>query len=420
MPWTDRVNPVIKLISPDGDVFEAYWSGNPRTKEKRLGVFTNPMANGATVQDLGMGPDQYPLTIFFEGPEHDIESERFFNSCNQFDTWSIIHPTKGSLNLQLVSVSEDIQPVTSGNITQFDTNWIKPREDTAVTSTTELAALINDQAATANESALDELERNAKQATASERFSIITTVNKAIESVKKTLSVLYETTAELNARALSIQRGIQDTISQPVIDVLGLGGQIQNLVQLPLLATTDINTRINIYSDMIDNMFDLFPDGDSTSDLNKVTISEVFLSAAVVANAQISATGLLQTRAQAVEVSESITDKFLEVVSELETIQHGFSFVDIDVQYFSQTLSFNQLYSITMQSAAYLFETLFDLKIEKKFTLTRPKTPIGITIEEYGDLGENDYKYDLFLESNVLKYTDILLLPAGREVVVYV
>ena len=43
-----------------------------------------------------------------------------------------------------------------------------------------------------------------------------------------------------------------------------------------------------------------------------------------------------------------------------------------------------------------------------------------ITIDEYGELGDNDINYDLFISSNNLKGNDILLLEAGREVVVYV
>jgi hypothetical protein len=40
-------------------------------------------------------------------------------------------------------------------------------------------------------------------------------------------------------------------------------------------------------------------------------------------------------------------------------------------------------------------------------------------VTEYGSLGDADANYDLFVRSNNLSGNDILLIPAGREVVIY-
>ncbi len=56
----------------------------------------------------------------------------------------------------------------------------------------------------------------------------------------------------------------------------------------------------------------------------------------------------------------------------------------------------------------------------KRFTLSRPRAPIEITISEYGELGPEDSYLDLFIASNHLRSDEVILLPAGREVVVYV
>ena len=63
---------------------------------------------------------------------------------------------------------------------------------------------------------------------------------------------------------------------------------------------------------------------------------------------------------------------------------------------------------------------LYNLKAEKRFTLKKARSPLEIAVTEYGELGENDFYYNLFLDSNELTGHEIRLLPAGKEVVVYV
>jgi hypothetical protein len=72
------------------------------------------------------------------------------------------------------------------------------------------------------------------------------------------------------------------------------------------------------------------------------------------------------------------------------------------------------------QALKLLTLTSFDLKTEKRFTLEKERSPVEITITEYGEFGENDENLELFINSNNLKADEIYLLPAGKEIVVYV
>lgn len=93
--------------------------------------------------------------------------------------------------------------------------------------------------------------------------------------------------------------------------------------------------------------------------------------------------------------------------------------MDIDKQYIANSLNYTSLqntFSLTMQ---YLLSQFFNLKTEKRFTLKNPRSPLEITVTEYGDLGENESNYQLFLDSNQLTGNEVLILPAGKEVVIY-
>ena len=89
--------------------------------------------------------------------------------------------------------------------------------------------------------------------------------------------------------------------------------------------------------------------------------------------------------------------------------------MDIDKQFISQSVGYStvqNLYALTMQ---YLLSQFFNLKTEKRFTLKNKRSPLEITVTEYGTLDD----YDLFIESNELAGDEILILPAGKEIVIY-
>lgn len=419
MSWKDRLRPNLTLISPQGNVFEPLWSGNTRSMEKKLGIFEFPKIKGLKIQDLDVGGVRYPLTFFFEGLDHDQEANKFFKACKERGLWEVNHPVRGGLSLQLVSVSESIEPVTSGNITTIESEWLEPQESAIVGPMPQVAAQIQAQTVFVNNSAANQLNNNILQDTAGFVKRIQTETNKLTQKITDGLKTLTEPIADINSSIQAIQRSIQGIITQSVVDVLALGGQIQQLVQLPALASDDIQTRLTTYSAMIADVFTLFPSDDNPESKNTVSLHEVALSAAIVAVAQIGSTGTLQTRSRAVETIETVSQLFTDITDNLDNVQDLFQDKTIDLQYFSQSDSFADSAYITALGIQYLQQALFDLAIERRFTLKSPRSPIEITISEYGALGENDANFDLFIESNQLQGNDILLLPAGREVVVY-
>lgn len=421
MSWKDRLRPTIKLTSPEGNEFEVLWAGNQRTLAKKLGIFEYSKVKGAVVQDHDVGAMQYPLTFFFDGDDHDVEADRFIRACEENGRWEVVHPVRGKLKLQLISVTESINPVESGNVTQFETSWIEPIEDAVIKSASQLSSDISNQADNTNITAANQLSENIKQDKFTEKLAITSTMDKITNAVKTNLAPLYETLAEVNAQVQSIYRGVQDTVTQVTVDVLSLAGQVQNLVQLPGLVSDDIDARLNAYSGFISEALDFSTDDDLTNrGKNVVSVKEVALTAAIVATAQVVVTGDLKTRGQAIESIETISGLFVDITDGLDGTQEAFKDNDIDIQYFSQSASFSDASVIIAQTFAYLLKRSFDLAIERRFTLERPRAPIEIVISEYGDLGADDINLDLFIAANSLKNKDILILPAGREVVVYV
>lgn len=420
MSWQDRLGQDIRLTSPNGDEFTALFVGNDRTLDKKLGIFEYPDFDGTVTQDLGVGGARYPLDIYFEGENCDTEGQRFFSACEQRGRWTVIHPIYGSLSLQLVSVADRTNLVTDGNIARFETRWIEPSEQSSTVSTQELGSAVDAQFVQVNATSTAQFNENLALVTAGETIAAKATTEQSVMLADNRLRDLYENNDSIAAEIAAIKRGITDTLDQTVLDPLVLASQIQQLVQLPALAIQDISSRLSVYEDIVNDLIGVDTGGDDSEGKNSVSVIELFLSAIAAVNAQIVTTGELRTQPQAVELATRINDTFQTVTNVLDIRQEDFNAADIDMQYFSQSSSYVDAYRITAQGIAFLLTSALDLATEKRFTLDKPRAPIEITVTEYGDRGDNDNNLDFFIETNDLHGSELLLLPAGTSVVVYV
>ncbi|MEE8206711.1 MAG: hypothetical protein V3T82_07160, partial [Nitrospinaceae bacterium] len=87
--------------------------------------------------------------------------------------------------------------------------------------------------------------------------------------------------------------------------------------------------------------------------------------------------------------------------------------------YFSQSRSFVDAARMSALAMAFLLKSTFDLSAEKRITLTQAENPVMIALREYEGPGDSDSNIDLFYSSNNLTGQETLLLPVGKEIVVY-
>lgn len=415
MSYQDRIKEQITLTSPLGDVFTAKWAGNNRSVSKKLGIFNAPKVNGSIVQDLDSEADKWPLTVYFDGEDHDIEAERFVDSLKQSGTWEIEHPTKGLKILQLVDFTEYIQPVEEGGHTRFATNWIEPLIPGSVVSTSQLGKEVERSTFLSNISAAGQFVANTVQNTVGEIRSISVAASRVLTNIRTTLRTI-ENFEIVPAEFDALVRGIQATVNESPIDTSLLAGQIQGLVQLFAPTATSSTDGVAGYNQFLDSMSGERPIDPTVQGSNQVAVQELVLAAANAAVANALLVGGEKTRREAVVNAESILDYFKSVTDTLDITQELYKNEDIDQQYFSQSESYYDSLNLVTVAAAYKLRASFDLAIEKRFTLDRAKSPIRVTIEEYEDVE----RLDEFIEINELVGDKIYLLPAGEEVVVYI
>lgn len=141
--WQLRLSPTIDFVSPEGNTFSAKWRGNQREIEKMLGKYSFPGRDGSILQDLGTRAVTYPLTFFFDGPDHDLFASAFFECIKEHGAWTIEHPSLGFMILQPVKVTEISNPVESGNVTEIQSEWIEPLNQVTLETARQMYGVID-------------------------------------------------------------------------------------------------------------------------------------------------------------------------------------------------------------------------------------------------------------------------------------
>ena len=418
MSYIDRLRQ-LQLTSPNGSVFTANWVSNDQSKEKNLGVFNFPNVDGSEVQDLGIKSANIPLSFSFEGEDNDLEARDFFKACDERGPWEIIHPVDGVLSLQLSSVTKKDDPVNSGNVTRFETTWIEPIKESTERTSAQLASEVEAQAAQSNLSSQAQYNENISLDQASEQIANEQAINNSIIDYNDSFGNIISLSDTIAAEVTATTTGIYDSLNQATIDALSLAGQTQQLIQFPILATNNIKSRVEAYGNYITSQLSQSPEGNTLEAKNTANVIELNCSASIIGMALSITSGDLSTRTEAISLIETLTDTFDTITEALDNIQENFESKSIDKQYFSNSSSYTDLLRLIGLTILYLLRSALDLKIEKKYTLEKPSTPIVETVKNYGTLGESDENLDFFLITNNLMGTYIRYLPAGYELVAY-
>ena len=322
--------------------------------------------------------------------------------------------------LQLASVTHKVQPVTSANLTEFETIWFEPIIEDSIISSAELASQIAAQLAKLNAAASDQLNAVADQSTAARIQALKNAAESAQRTISRVMFAISELSADVARLTNSIQRATTTNLANPLVSLNSLSTQLQIAAQAPALATSNVQERADAFIRGISEFVGLSVDVPTPENKNFLAVKESALSALAGGLPLVVSTGELNTRSEALGLAEALANQFDEITNSLDADQKLYSNNLLENQYFSQSQTYTDTLRLFALGIEYLLRTSFDLKVEKRFKLTKSRTPIDITITEYGELGENDINLDLFITSNNLKNTEILLLDAGKEVVVYV
>lgn len=427
--YSSRTLPVITLVSPKLTKIVAKWADDERSYAKVVQRDKYPLLHGETAIDFGGGADGYNFTVIFDGPNCDLAANQFYECAKELGPWTVIHPVHGAVQLQLLSLKHTVAPVQSGGRVEVATEWMEPLDPYMMMTVRQIAGMIDAQLA-ALSAASAAAFAGASVVSGFGSLSTIATVagiasaaaNKIADKINyaMTVSECQEIADEQTAAAQSTLTNSTDAMlaDSSAFDPGTIAASIHTALQGPVLAGTDPSTSISVVSAQLAEFAAMLPSGTSATDLNRAQTTEVTLEAALGAACLAATVGEFKTRNQAIESARALVEMLHDITEALDDCYEAFADEVLPSRrYYAQTETYEAALLLVSQTVEYLIRLSFDLRVEKTMTLDRDKSPIQIVTEEFGVKGEDSL--DDFIAWNELEGDDVMLLDAGREVVVY-
>ncbi len=423
--WKNRLKVGIYLISPSGIEFNLKYRSDEQTKGKKLQIVLYPDVIGNTVRDLGTNSEFDNIELYFDGPNHDLESQKFWDAVDESGQWGMQHPIDGFKSVQLIQATKRNNPVDSGGITIIDTQWIEPLNIEQEDNGKQLASLADTLGKQLNDnSALSFIEKLVAT-TKALRQGIKNNTDKVLGLVDKILSPIATANVEIFSTMLTIQNSINDIFNATVLQSQMLAGQLQQIIEFPLLSINDSTSKTIAYINFANenmafsvNTDKIEPRINITFDdigRNKLAITELVAIASVNSMCQILTTSNIRTKFEGFDLVNQSIKLFNDTKEKLEYIQVHFRNESIEKRYISNEQIENNMLNLLNISTRYVLSQVADVKTEKRIILDRYRTPYEIVFTEYKS--NNEENIDKFIEINNLNGLEIIILPPGREVI---
>ncbi|GMO27971.1 MAG: hypothetical protein Pg6A_15760 [Termitinemataceae bacterium] len=428
MSWATRIQDKIVLLSPSKVPISAYWlPPDDVTFSRHIAIHDIPNRSGSYVQDMGTEARRYQITLAFEGENADLVAKTAEDLLfAEQGAWTVIHPSDLFLKLNLVSCSRTIDPVNSGGFVILKTEWVEIGIAKAGLSgiTESVATIIR---------------------------TSITLSSMVIEGVKNAINLyqrgllskyIYDCVANLNT--IISAWALNDDANSLVASIKNMAQRVDqsnvetfntSLYQACLLAqksdTSDslLNKirKIEFVSDKICkdmqdnvNLYTNLGGSFARKMVNYAISSEIFLISSIIAFSDTVVASNIKNRDECISLLEILETIYNEIVDTVTLYETKAKDLDFTVQYIAFRDSMETLEKLRSLLIRYLLQELFDLRALRRIIVGKPTTLLQIAYQYMGaNAATIDDVIEKLIKENELHGEEILLLPVGKEIIIY-
>ncbi len=413
MAWTDRIKDGA-YVSPSGVRVVFEFEDLSRNFDKRTAAFDTSGKDGTYIQDSGRSGRRFPMRVFISGENYDLEANAFEDACGERGRGKLEHPFYGTFDVvPFGTVARQDKLVSAGNQAIIDVLFWESTDlfpQSQGSTQADVSSSLNDF----NDAMSGEFGDAIDLDTAIEEVTFVDELEAILNATENTLEGIAGTVDAVRVKfesvSKSINRGIDVLVDQP----LALGRQVLRLIQLPGQAATSITARLEAYGNLFNTLLEQVgiqePKENDSRDANRFRTADLTASAYVTGAVVSVVNNEFETKSDALSAANVILDQFDQLVEWRDDNYQSLAIIDTGDSY-------AQLLQTVALTAGFLVELSFTLKQERRVTLTRNRSIIDLVAELYGEV---DSQLDFFINSNNLTGSEILLIPAGREIVYYV
>lgn len=364
-----------------------------------------------------------PITITFFGNNHDIEATKFEASAAYTGECYLQMPYGNEIRCHVNTVAKKYSVVNDISATIITIDFVEcTGKTTPIGGRSQLASILekSDEVNNAGASTFAGLKINNQK----ELTGITTAFNEAVDNVQAFLRPLIEGEADAIAIFDATYTSIKGNIDDLVDDATTLARQTATLIALPAKTSTKVSDVISIYKLMIDSVTPTHASLEKNNDGRNQSINAAFFGGVGVSAITTNIiTNEFETTSKALKSVEDIQEVYNNYRDSIDDIQESFndapSLADRYIQDGTLSVPLNDLIQDTSGN---VLSTALDLKKELRIILAEQTTALNIAIKYYPDDFINDEAKttQFVISSNNLCCDELILIPTGREIVVYV
>ena len=283
----------------------------------------------------------------------------------------------------------------------------------------------------------EDMEDSVDLSTGQGTASLVEGTISAVEAAQEFLGSIAAQVDAINILFTTLAAEILSTIDELARAPFDLARQVQNLIQLPMLAVDSATDRISAYTEYVNEVttFDETEENEFTagspSGKNTLSIAGVASLAAIsainysavstksvtldeiVSGEEISDIGYLSRR-QIIETIQAVQNIALITTEILSGIAAIFGAITFFSQYFDYSILNKNLITATIRN---LNARIFSTSQEIIITTDEERNPVDLSAEVYGSVKVNTIQF--LVSSNQLHGDEIYLIPKGKEIVFY-
>jgi prophage DNA circulation protein len=400
----DRLR-TLRYVSPSGKEFTADFDDLQRAGGKKNAVHELPQQDKAIVQDLGQSAHRFNLSLYFSGPDYDKTADAFFEALGEPGPGTLSHPRWGDISVLALTYAQKEQFVDGIGRAVFDIDFVHAAKPVATLSAISTAAAIKAHAASVKATASAAFAKSFGSPALAQLAATKTTIVKSIKGAKSAMLKIVGSTSDLaqswNADILSTINDLDTLIQSPAM----LADAVLSIASVPAQAAGSINSKLLAISDAYAS---LPTDAAALWSQSQAAFMALFGIGLAAGAAESVADGSLSSRAEALAAHDNLVAHYRTECALIESAEGSGFIAD------PETLS--SLAALSAEAAAYLLETSFSLRIERRVTLDAAATPLALVYRFYGNLD----RLDEWCDQNHLQGDELLIVPMGREVRYYV
>lgn len=383
-----------------------------RSTEKKTTAFDFPDADGTYVQDLGRSGRQYPLRMFFWGPDYDLEADAFESLLLERGTGVLEHPIYGTVDVvPFGSIKRRDDLKTAANQAVLEVTFWETIGLIYPTAQGDPASSVLSAVEAFNASQAEQFASQAELESITDQANFKGSYQNLLDAAEAGLASVAAVQDNVRQQFETIDASINAGIDALIADPLSLAFQTTQLIQAPARAAASISDRLSAYGNLLSSI----TSGDgasstSTRQRNRFLARDLYGSGSVTGSVLSVVNNQFETKTAALEAAETVLEQFDQVAAWRDDNYRALEAIDTGEAY-------QKLQEAVALTAGFLVSISFSLKQERRITLGRARTIIDLSAELYGEV---DGQLDFLIASNSLTGSEILELPKGREIVYYV